>query len=85
MLDSLSHMSGFFSLLGYLPQCLMWAVIFLLWFINSRVGHKCVFQIDFFITQGAPPAKFIYEKISRYERVERNMTITYVYLFRVYN
>ena len=84
MLDSLSHMSGFFSLLGYLPQCLMWAVIFLLWFINSRVGHKYVFQSDFLSPRELPP-KFIYEKISRYERVERNVTITYVYLFGVYN
>ena len=61
MLDSLSRMSGFFSLLGYLPQYLMWAVIFPL-FIKSKVGHQCVFPSDFFITQGAFPPKFIYEK-----------------------
>lgn len=66
MLDSLSHMSGFFSLLGYLPQYLMWAVIFPLLFIKSKVGHQCVFSSDFFYHQGSFSPKFIYEKILRY-------------------
>ena len=59
MLDSLSHMSGFFSLLGYLPQYLMWAVIFPLLFIKSK--PMCIFKW-FFYHQGSFSPKFIYEK-----------------------